>query len=210
MSSKIKVGVVDYESGNTRSVVNAIEYLEHDVVLSSDKTLLSGCSHIILPGVGSFKKAMDNLSQKNLIPILQGIVLKEKRYFLGICVGMQILARSGEEFGEHAGLGWIEGKTRKLDISGHELRLPHIGWNEVTNIGSDFTLFNGLSNNPTFYFVHSYALCLQEALPFSAYSNYGNKFLAAVQKETVFGVQFHPEKSQRDGLKLLNNFCNLK
>ena len=210
MSSKIKVGIVDYESGNTRSVLNAIEFLGYDGVLSNDKNRLSDCSHIILPGVGSFKNVMDNLRNKELVSVLQDLVIKEKKYFLGICVGMQILAKTGYEFGEHTGLGWIDGKVRLLDVGGKKLRLPHVGWSEVTDYSSDFVLFNEISDASAFYFVHSYALCLDARVTFSAYTNYGNMFLAAVQKENIFGVQFHPEKSQQDGLKLLKNYCELK
>ncbi len=207
MSDKSTIGIVDYKSGNSRSVVNAIEFLGYDYVFTDDKTLLKKCTHIVLPGVGSFSNAMDNLQDKKLVPLLEEIVLQDKRFFLGICVGMQILAEIGEEFGVHSGLGWIKGKTQKLSSNG--LRLPHIGWNEISDFNKEFVLFRGLPDCPTFCFVHSYEFFPDEKTLHSGHSDYGERFLSALQKENIFCVQFHPEKSQRNGLKLLANFCEL-
>lgn len=208
VSAKAKIGILDYGSGNVRSVANAVAHLGHEVVLSHDEEVLRECDRLILPGVGSFRAAMDRLGELRLVPILENLILAEKKPYLGICVGMQILADFGEEFGEHRGLGWIRGRTRKLDVQSQGLRLPHIGWNELERPPSDFDVFRDLPPRPTFYFVHSYALCPEEQVTV-AYCTYGVRFAAAVRKGNITGVQFHPEKSQHDGLNLLENFCSV-
>lgn len=202
----MKIGIIDYGGGNTRSVVNAVSFLGKPYIFSDQEKELLECSHFILPGVGSFGKVMELLEKRHLTGFLERYILKEGRYYLGVCVGMQILMEEGEEFGMHRGLGWMRGKCLKLDTQG--LFLPHIGWNSI-RVGTDFLhLFNDIPDGSSFYFIHSYAACLEENVPVATCC-YGTEFSAAVMKDNIFGVQFHPEKSQRTGLQLLKNFCEL-
>lgn len=191
-------------------MINAIEYLGYDFVVSNNKAELERCSHIILPGVGAYAKSMCNLKKNGLTEILKELVLGDGKYFLGVCVGMQILTAWGNEFGGAPGLGWIKGKTRKLELE-ESLNLPHVGWNEVLDYPDNFVLFRDMpcTGAPSFYFVHSYVVSPEEETDCRAYTVYGERFLSALQKANIFGVQFHPEKSQQNGLKLLDNFCSL-
>lgn len=202
----MKVGIIDYGGGNARSVINAISFLGKPYVFSNEESRLNECSHLILPGVGSFGKIMESLKDERLVDLLNKYVLNEKRYYLGICVGMQILMEEGEEFGRHCGLGWIKGKCLKLDAE--SLFIPHIGWNSVQTDSGLSSLFKDIPAESCFYFVHSYAVHLTEKVP-SATCSYGVDFVAAFMKGNIFGVQFHPEKSQKAGLQLLKNFCGL-
>lgn len=203
------IGIVDYGSGNFSSVFNSIKLIHSDIKTISNPSDLEVCSKIILPGVGAFKTAMERLAELNLLSALNDAVLVRKKPFLGICVGMQILAKEGNEFENTLGLGWINGSVNRFELTQKDLVLPHIGWNEVMKFeGQD--LFDGLDpDEPSFYFVHSYHLELDEMEIKNVkvtYSNYEKPFIAAIQKDNIFGVQFHPEKSQRNGIKLLGNF----
>ncbi len=207
--TKTCIGIVDYRSGNTQSVVNAISHLGYEYIRCSSEKDLNKSSHIILPGVGSFAACMDGLKDLSLIDALHKNVKINKKPFLGICVGMQILMDVGTEFGTNTGLGWLCGSCDKISFDKEKTYLlPHVGWNVVINEEIN-PIFNGISDSPTFYFVHSYVVNLTEKIDAVSHVNYGTRLVAAVQKDNIFGVQFHPEKSQRDGLLLLKNFCEL-
>ena len=197
------VCILDYESGNVGSVFNVLNFLGYTVKVSNLADDIKNCSHIILPGVGAFGSAMEKI--KNLIPIniLEEEVFKNRKPFLGICVGMQVLAEKGEEFGDHSGLGWIPGKVVK--INARELPTPHIGWNDIKII-KDSPLFYGLSDILDFYFVHSFVFEVKNKENILAQTEYGTFFNSMISKDNIFGIQFHPEKSQKAGQLILKNF----
>ena len=202
------VGVLDYGSGNFGSVWNALEYLEVNKVRIDTPEQLPEVSHIVLPGVGTFPAAMRRLESLNLVQPLHEEVITKKKLFLGICVGMQILAGKGSEFEECDGLSYINGRVDKIEIETADLPLPHMGWNEI-ELNTESPLFRDLDADPSFYFVHSFSFRASNLSDVIATCQYGNKVVAAVQRDNIFGVQFHPEKSQRNGLKLLKNFSEL-
>lgn len=198
--------VVDYGVGNTYSVTNAIRYLGYRKLrISDNEKLIRDADALILPGVGAFEACADNLRARNLDMILNELVLVKRKPILGICVGMQLLATESEENGLHAGLNWIPGKVKKLDLP-HEFAVPHVGWNN-TKFNVKDPLFNRNSEEANFYFDHSYYFSCDEKF-LAAYCEYGIKVTAAVQSGNIFGVQFHPEKSQNNGLKLFRSFFN--
>lgn len=206
MSLNQNIVIVDYGVGNTYSVSNAIKYLGYKkLVISDDERSINAADVLILPGVGAFEEAVNNLRARNLDQILNEQVLSLKKPILGICVGMQLMATLSEENGNHAGLDWIEGKVKKLELP-IEFAVPHVGWNDVA-INSVDPLFKKNPSNSNFYFDHSYYFECDEKY-ISAYCDYHIKVTAAVQKENIFGVQFHPEKSQNNGLKLFRDFFN--
>jgi glutamine amidotransferase len=202
------IGLIDYGAGNFTSVLNALRRLGVKVLRIDRCEQLLSASHIILPGVGSFPSAMQNLCRTGMVAAIKDIIDNDRRPFLGICVGMQLLATEGTEFRRCDGLGVIKGTVEKIPVEEKGLRLPHIGWNEV-ELSSDSVLFHGLSDNPIFYFVHSFHLNAADRNDIIAYCDYGSGVVAAVCKRRTYGVQFHPEKSQQDGLKLLNNFVSI-
>lgn len=198
------VAIIDYGRGNVRSVKNAVEHCGADAVVTADPQVLDDASHIILPGVGAFGAAMAALDAKDLPEILRREALEKGKPFLGICLGMQLLADRSEEHGTHAGLGWIAGEVVRLDAGLDRLKIPHMGWNDVA-LTAPHPLFAGLgSDQLTFYFVHSYHF--RAGLHVLASCDYGTRFTAAVAKDNILGVQFHPEKSQDSGVALLENF----
>lgn len=198
-----KIGVINYGSGNFTSVYNAFRSLAPEVrVIDRPEELLS-VTHLVLPGVGSFISAMERLTKMGLVDSLNKAILTG-RPFLGICVGMQVLADVGFEHGEFRGLGILSGAVKKIDS--HGLRLPHIGWNEVEPVRENI-LYCGM-RKPIFYFVHSYHFVSNSLSVVSGTCDYGNKIVCSVSHENIHGVQFHPEKSQRDGLHLLKNFIS--
>jgi len=199
--------ILDYGSGNVRSVKNLIEYLGYSVIVSNDKQDIKKSSHLILPGVGAFGSAIVNIKNKIPLSTVEGEVFDRNKPFLGICVGMQVLSDTGYEYGEHQGLGWIKGKVDKLDSK--QLPLPHIGWNDVI-VKSEEPLFFGLDNNLDFYFVHSFRFIPDDDTLISSNVNYGTTFCSSIQMANIFGVQFHPEKSQKAGEILMKNFLELK
>ena len=198
------VGILNYGSGNFGSVWNAFDYLGFSLAEVKRSSEVASATHLVLPGVGSFEGCMRRLREQQLVEALVERI-GEGIPFLGICVGMQVLASRGEEFGTHEGLGLIGGYVRKLDSPG--LRLPHIGWNSV-DIPQGSRLTGALSEEPTFYFLHSYNFVVDDQA-LVATSDYGEHVTAIVEKENVFGVQFHPEKSQHDGLAVLDSFAKL-
>jgi len=187
------VVVVDYELGNVRSVINALEYLRVPVRLSRDPREIAAADRLVLPGVGSFNAGMDKLQRLNLQRLLDDEVLGNGKPILGICLGMQLFATTGHERGERGGLGWIRGTVRHLAFADPSLRVP---------------LLAGLGPRSDFYFLHSYYLACDEALV-AAWCDYGVRFPAVIVNGNIFGTQFHPEKSQSVGLRLLENFARL-
>ena len=203
---KPKVCILDYGSGNVRSVSNLIAHLGHEGVISNQPDDITQATHLILPGVGAFGAAMGKIREKLPLELLQQEVLTGSKPFLGICVGMQVLADNGFEFGEHTGLGWISGEVKGLDSRGEVL--PHIGWNDLI-LEAPCPLTEGLGEVRDFYFVHSYAFAPQSGDCVKANVEYGTKFPAVIQRENLYGVQFHPEKSQKAGQRLIMNFLAL-
>jgi glutamine amidotransferase len=195
-------GIVDYGMGNLRSVQNAFEYLGAEVRTTRAGDDLANVGAVVLPGVGAFGEGMRGLRERGFVDALQREVIERKKPMLGICLGMQLLGERGTELGEHAGLGWVPGSVDRLDGAGG-LRIPHIGWNDVAGKG---VLFAGLPDRTAFYFVHSFHLRTPEPAIVSGSTEYGETFASAVERENVLAVQFHPEKSHKHGLALLENF----
>ena len=174
-----------------------------DCEISNRVEDISRASHLVLPGVGAFGNAMQQIDAKLPVDFLTKTVIEEGKPFLGICVGMQVLATTGHEFGENRGLGWIPGKVEKLDS--RSLPLPHIGWNNIA-LRRPSKITEGLPNDLDYYFVHSFAFSTEDPSDVVATCDYGTSFPAIVNRKNIFGVQFHPEKSQDAGKLLLNNF----
>lgn len=205
------VGIIDYGSGNFASVWNAFEKHGCQLEVITQSSQLDACSHIVLPGVGAFSTAMKRLHEMELVQPLQEVFAAKKKPFLGICVGMQILAQHGTEFEPTEGLGAIDGAVDRFDFTNvtNPPRLPHMGWNDVLD-GDSSTLLAGVDlDDPSFYFVHSFHLRSGDAEARFYSCDYGYRFIAAVEKNRVFGVQFHPEKSQRNGAQLIRNFLSV-
>jgi glutamine amidotransferase len=204
------IAVVDYGAGNVRSVINALELIKQKPVVTNDPDKLAKASAIILPGVGAFGDCMQAIKRYDLVDPLNEIVIKDKIPYLGICLGMQILAQRGLEKGEHDGLSWIQGTVRKMVPNEKKYRIPHIGWNDIT-YNNKSPLFREMGEAPAFYFVHSYHLEVDspDADVVAATCWHGMEVTVAVQKANIFGVQFHPEKSQKEGIQLLTNFINI-
>ena len=190
--------IVDYGMGNLASVEKAIKKIGKDVVVSNNSEVISNSSYIILPGVGSFGQGMKNLREANLINVLNKEVLTNKKPFLGICLGMQLIMETGYEPNKTDGLGWIKGEV--IPIENQKLPLPHLGWN---NIYTDKNKQDELDNN--FFFIHSYHVLPNEPLS-KTYVDYEFPIVASIRKENIYATQFHPEKSQTAGLDLLKNF----
>ena len=206
MTKDISVCILDYGSGNIRSVQNIISHLGYEVYVSNDEARIREASHLILPGVGAFGSAMKKIHENIPIMALEESVFGQKKPFLGICVGMQVLSDIGYEHGQHPGLGWIPGKV--IRVESHSLPLPHIGWNDVDVLIED-PLFRGLGDHRNFYFVHSYAFVSENRDVVSSKVDYGSRFCSSIQSGSIFGVQFHPEKSQKAGQLLFKNFLSL-
>lgn len=200
------VTVIDYGLGNIFSVVKAFEMIGADVQVSSNPDDIRKADHLVLPGVGAFADGMQFLRDKELDTVLTEEVVQSKKPFLGICLGLQLLAEVGEEHGEHKGLGWIPGKVRKLDVD-QQLKIPHVGWNNL-EIKQDNPLFADIHTDSDFYFVHSYQLDCANQKDCIATTTYGKTITAAIWHGNIFATQFHPEKSQDAGLKLLENFLS--
>jgi len=201
--------VVDYGLGNIASVIGAIEKLNFSATISSNEDVLLKSDHLILPGVGAFKDGMQNLQDLNLISVLNHIVIEKKVPILGICLGAQLMMSSSDEFGEHKGLDWVPGQVRRLTSKDPNIRVPHVGWNEVSIKKQDPLFSNIKEKDPLLYFVHSHAIYTSKLPIIGATCDHGENFIAAFSYENIFGTQFHPEKSQKTGLKILKNFLSV-
>jgi glutamine amidotransferase len=204
MNKSFKIALIDYGMGNVRSIKNALSHIgDFQVDVTYDLDVISRADCIILPGVGAFPDAMKNLRERNLIGILNNEVLDKKKPLLGICLGMQLLFMSSTEGGRNSGLGWIPGTVEYMELD-DGYRVPHIGWNDL-RLREPSPIFETLGEDKNFYFVHGYhAVCPDDYV--IASFEYGKEFTAAVQYENIVGTQFHPEKSQQNGMKVLKQF----
>ena len=202
-----KVVVIDYDMGNTDSVLRAIEKCGGNPVLSNSKSDFESATHLILPGVGAFKEGMDHLRDFGIKLMIEEEVIQKGKPFLGICLGMQLLADKGYENGEFEGLGWIGGTVQELIKTKENERIPHIGWNEI-NFTENNPLFETITPGKDMYFVHSYHFVCDDSKNVIATTPYCGNFISAVRKGNIFGVQFHPEKSQKNGFKVIKNFLS--
>lgn len=201
--------IVDYGLGNLASIKNMLKAIGAPSTITSDLSEISKADKLILAGVGAFDQAMQNLKELNLLHVLNDLVLAKKIPVLGICLGMQLFTEESKE-GAEKGLGWIKGKTVKFKFDTNEsnLKIPHMGWNTIT-IKRDNILFAGLDNDARFYFVHSYYVSCENESEILTTTFHGFDFTSALQKENIYGVQFHPEKSHKFGKYLLEKFTEL-
>lgn len=197
------ITIIDYGMGNLHSVLKAFRRIGADVIVSSEAGDIEKAEKLVLPGVGHFKKGMENLRKMGLIEVLNRKVTWGKTPILGICLGMQLFTKFSEE-GNAKGLGWIDAKTIKLNL-GENFRIPHMGWNNM-KIEKNNKIFSGLNKEDCFYFVHSFHVNCENKEDILGITEYGKKFVSAIQKGNIFGVQFHPEKSHDAGLEILKNF----
>lgn len=213
-----KICVIDYDSGNIKSVYNALRMVlvgsKNSIVVSSEKEKIKEASHIILPGVGSFNTCIEGLKKKKILNILEEKVFKSCEPFLGICVGMQMLSTKGFENGLHSGLNWIPGKVTKISQINESMKIPHMGWNKLIVKRRSKFIKNleekvDLKKNFSAYFVHSYELILEDKNNLILSTEYGREVTAMVKKENIIGTQFHPEKSHLFGLKFLETFIEI-
>ena len=208
----MNVTIVDYNSGNISSVINSFKEVVQNKVnieVTSNLNKIKLSDKVVLPGQGSFKSCVDALNNINgLVDILNEFAINQKKPLLGICVGLQMFADIGHEETETKGLGWISGKVSKIDNQNGKYKLPHIGWNQI-NIIKESKIFRNIENNSHMYFVHSYEFIPEDKNVISATTDYSTKVVCSVEKENLFGTQFHPEKSDKIGLKIIDNFINL-
>jgi len=204
----MKIAIVDYNMGNLASVQNAFAKLGKDTVVESDPQKFKEYDKLILPGVGAFGDAMEHLKERNMVEAIKEFANSSKP-MLGICLGMQLLFESSEEFGEHEGLGLIKGKVVHFDSKkfSEPLKVPHMGWNRMFT--KEHPLFDGLDENHYLYFVHTYHVMCDDEEDIIGRTNYGYEFTSAVAHKNIMGIQPHPEKSHKNGLKILENFINL-
>ena len=208
----MKVTIVDYNSGNISSVINSFKEVAKDKVnieVTADLNKINSSDKVVLPGQGSFKSCIDALNKINgLTEALSDFALNNKKPLLGICVGLQMFADIGYEETETKGLGWISGKVSKVDNQNGKYKLPHIGWNQI-NIVKQSKIFENIENNSHMYFVHSYEFIPEDKNVISATTDYSSNIVCSVETENIFGTQFHPEKSDKLGLKIIENFINI-
>ncbi len=208
----MNITIVDYNSGNISSVINSFKEVAKDKVnteVTSDLKKIKSSDKVVLPGQGSFKSCVDALNNINgLVDILNEFVISDKKPLLGICVGLQMFADVGYEETETRGLGWIPGKVSKINNQNGKYKLPHIGWNQI-NIVKDSKIFKGIDNKSHMYFVHSYEFIPEDKKVISSTTDYSSNIVCSVEKENIFGTQFHPEKSDKIGLQMIDNFINL-
>tara|TARA_B100000524_G_scaffold236488_1_gene125953 strand:+ start:175 stop:801 length:627 start_codon:yes stop_codon:yes gene_type:complete len=208
----MNVTIVDYKSGNISSVINSFKEVAKSKVnikVTSDLNEIKSSDKLVLPGQGSFKSCIDALKNiSGMIDVLNEFVINNKKPLFGICVGLQMFANIGYEEKETEGLGWIPGKVSKIDNQKGKYKLPHIGWNQI-NILKNSKILKGVEKNSHMYFVHSYEFIPEDKDVISSTTNYSSNIVCSVEKENIFGTQFHPEKSDKLGLKIINNFISL-
>ena len=208
----MNVTIVDYNSGNISSVINSFKEVAQNKVnieITSDLSKIKSADKIVLPGQGSFKSCVDALNNiDGLVDSLNDFAINNKKPLFGICVGLQMFADIGYEETETKGLGWISGKVIKIDNQDRKYKLPHIGWNQI-NIIKESKIFKDIKNSSHMYFVHSYEFIPNDKNVISATTDYSTKIVCSVEKENLFGTQFHPEKSDKIGLQIIQNFINL-
>jgi len=208
----MNVTIVDYNSGNISSVINSFSEVANnkvDLEVTSDLNKIKSSDKVVLPGQGSFKSCVDALNNINgLVDTLNEFAINDKKPLLGICVGLQMFADIGYEETETKGLGWIPGKVSKIDNQNGKYKLPHIGWNEI-NIVKESKIFKDIENNSHMYFVHSYEFIPEDKSVISSTTDYSSNIVCSIEKENIFGTQFHPEKSDKTGLKIIDNFIKL-
>ena len=206
------VTIIDYNSGNISSVINSFKEVAKDKVnieVTSDLNKIKSSDKVVLPGQGSFKSCVDALNKINgLKETLSDFAMTNNKPLLGICVGLQMFADIGYEETETKGLGWISGKVSKIDNQNGKYKLPHIGWNQI-NIVKESKIFQNVENNSHMYFVHSYEFIPNDKDVISATTDYSSNIVCSVEKENIFGTQFHPEKSDKTGLQIIQNFISL-
>ncbi len=206
-AAKPHIAIVDYQMGNLRSVEKALEHVGAHPEITSDPERIRTADKVILPGVGAFCDAIRELRSRQLVEPLRDCIASGKP-FLGICLGLQLLFEKSFENGEYEGLGVLEGNVVRFNLP-HEFKVPHIGWNRVHSHQANVPLLHGLSADPYMYFVHSYYVVPSDPSIIWLTSDYGIPFCAAIRKDNLFATQFHPEKSQKEGLQLLKNFAEL-
>ena len=208
----MNVTIVDYQSGNISSVINSFKQVAKNKInleVTSNLNKIKSCDKVVLPGQGSFKSCMDALNNINgLIDTLQEFVITNKKPLFGICVGLQMFADIGYEETETKGLAWISGKVSKIDNQNGKYKLPHIGWNQI-KIVKNSKILKDIENNSHMYFVHSYEFIPKDQSVVSATTDYSSNIVCSVEKDNIFGTQFHPEKSDKFGLKIIDNFLSL-
>ena len=208
----MNVTIVDYKSGNISSVINSFQAVAQDNIninVTEDLNQIKSSDKIVLPGQGSFKSCIDALNNiRGLVDTLKDFALVNKKPLLGICVGLQMFADVGYEEAETKGLGWIPGKVSKIDNKNGKYKLPHIGWNEIEFMKNS-KIYDGIENKSHMYFVHSYEFIPDDKSVISAMVHYSTRVVCSIEKENLFGTQFHPEKSDKLGLQIIKNFINL-
>jgi len=200
------ITIVDYGMGNLGSIKNMLKHLGIASVITADSNKIMSAEKLILPGVGAFDNGIKILTERGLIDALNKKVLEEKTPILGICLGMQMFTNKSEE-GQLSGLGWIDAEISRFKFNGNDnkLKVPHMGWNLMEQ-SKESKLLDGMYNEPRFYFVHSFHLTCTDENDCLGFTDYGYRFVSAVEKNNIYGVQFHPEKSHKFGMKILNNF----
>ena len=208
----MNVTIVDYNSGNISSVINSFKEVAKDKInieVTSDLNKIKSSDKVVLPGQGSFKSCVDALNNINgLVDTLNEFAINNKKPLLGICVGLQMFADVGYEEAETKGLGWIPGKVSKINNQNGKFKLPHIGWNEI-EFQKKSKIFKDVKNKSHMYFVHSYEFIPEDKSVISATTDYSSKIVCSVERDNLFGTQFHPEKSDKTGLKIIDNFIRL-
>ncbi|MFN0043829.1 MAG: imidazole glycerol phosphate synthase subunit HisH [Alphaproteobacteria bacterium] len=208
------VAIVDYGSGNLRSAAKAFERAAEGrarILVTADPDAVRGAERVVLPGVGAFADCMRGLSAlPGMVAALREVVLERCRPVLGICVGMQLMAERGLEHGAHAGLGWLEGEVTAIAQTDASLRVPHMGWNQLEIRAAAHPVLRGIAEGAHVYFVHSYAMACRRVRDVLATADYGGPLTAVVGRDNLVGTQFHPEKSQASGLRLIANFLSWK
>jgi glutamine amidotransferase len=207
-AEKKMIAIINYGLGNLTSILNMCRRIEIDAEITDDVGKITMADRLILPGVGHFKKGMQNLHESGIKELLDLLVLEKKKPILGICLGAQLMTGHSEE-GDVEGLAWIDANTVKFDGARlNSLKVPHMGWGDISTKGS-CSLWDNLPEEPRFYFVHSYHFQFQQEQEIVATANYGYEFACAFKKDNIYGTQFHPEKSHKFGMKVLENFSRI-